>query len=284
MQKVLPLLRKEIDVALLQGEISEQVNAQMQDRQREFFLREQLKVIQRELGISKDDRENDVDTFRARLESLVVPERVQTRIDDELNKLSVLETGSPEYGTTRNYLDWLTSLPWGVTSQDQLDLPHARQVLDRDHDGLKDVKERIIEFLAEGTFKGDVGGSIVLLVGPPGVGKASIGRSIAEALGRQFYRFSVGGMRDEAEIKGHRRTYVGAMPGKLVQAFKEVEVENPVIMLDEIDKLGQSFQGDPASALLEVLDPEQNVDFLDHYLDVRMDLSKVLFVLSLIHI
>ncbi|HAV46513.1 MAG TPA: endopeptidase La, partial [Halomonas sp.] len=269
---------KEIDVAQLQSEISEQVNAQMQERQREFFLREQLKVIQRELGISKDDRENDVDTFRNRLESLVVPERVQARIDEELNKLSVLETGSPEYGTTRNYLDWLTSLPWGVTSQDKLDLAHAREVLDRDHDGLKDVKERIVEFLAEGTFKGDVGGSIVLLVGPPGVGKTSIGRSIAEALGRKFYRFSVGGMRDEAEIKGHRRTYVGAMPGKLVQAFKEVEVENPVIMLDEIDKLGQSFQGDPASALLEVLDPEQNVDFLDHYLDVRMDLSKVLFV------
>ncbi|MGS2744246.1 endopeptidase La [Halomonas sp. LS-001] len=278
MQKVLPLLRKEIDVAQLQSEISEQVNAQMQERQREFFLREQLKVIQRELGISKGDRENDVDTFRARLEHLTVPERVQERIDEELNKLSVLETGSPEYGTTRNYLDWLTCLPWGVTSDDKLDLSHARKVLDRDHDGLKDVKERIVEFLAEGTFKGDVGGSMVLLVGPPGVGKTSIGRSIAEALGRKFYRFSVGGMRDEAEIKGHRRTYIGAMPGKLVQAFKEVEVENPVIMLDEIDKLGQSFQGDPASALLEVLDPEQNVDFLDHYLDVRMDLSKVLFV------
>ncbi|MFO7909410.1 MAG: endopeptidase La [Halomonas sp.] len=278
MQKVLPLLRKEIDVAQLQSEISEQVNAQMQERQREFFLREQLKVIQRELGISKDDRENDVDTFRARLEHLTVPERVQERIDDELNKLSVLETGSPEYGTTRNYLDWLTCLPWGVTSDDKLDLSHARTVLDRDHDGLKDVKERIIEFLAEGTFKGDVGGSMVLLVGPPGVGKTSVGRSIAEALGREFYRFSVGGMRDEAEIKGHRRTYIGAMPGKLVQAFKDVAVENPVIMLDEIDKLGQSYQGDPASALLEVLDPEQNVDFLDHYLDVRMDLSKVLFV------
>ncbi|MGC3873182.1 endopeptidase La [Halomonas sp. GXIMD04776] len=278
MQKVLPLLRKEIDVAQLQTEISEQVNAQMQDRQREFFLREQLKVIQKELGISKDDRENDVDTFRARLENLTVPERVMGRIDDELDKLSVLETGSPEYGTTRNYLDWLTSLPWGVTSDDQLDLNHARTVLDRDHDGLKDVKERIIEFLAEGTFKGDVGGSIVMLVGPPGVGKTSVGRSIAEALGRKFYRFSVGGMRDEAEIKGHRRTYIGAMPGKLVQALKEVEVENPVIMLDEIDKMGQSFQGDPASALLEVLDPEQNVDFLDHYLDVRLDLSKVLFV------
>ncbi|MCE8022424.1 endopeptidase La [Halomonas sp. MCCC 1A11036] len=278
MEKVLPLLRKEIDVAQLQTEISEQVNAQMQERQREFFLREQLKVIQRELGISKDDRENDVDTFRDRLEGLTVPPKVYTRIEEELDKLSVLETGSPEYGTTRNYLDWLTSMPWGVRSQDQLDLVHARTVLDRDHDGLKDVKERIIEFLAEGTFKGDVGGSILLLVGPPGVGKTSVGRSIAEALGREFYRFSVGGMRDEAEIKGHRRTYIGAMPGKLVQALKEVEVENPVIMLDEIDKLGKSFQGDPASALLEVLDPEQNVDFLDHYLDVRLDLSKVLFV------
>ncbi|SHM02941.1 endopeptidase La [Vreelandella subglaciescola] len=278
MQKVLPLLRKEIDVAQLQSEISEQVNAQMQDRQREFFLREQLKVIQRELGISKDDRENDVDTFRARLTGLTVPERVQERIDEELGKLSVLETGSPEYGTTRNYLDWLTCLPWGLTSDDKLDLNHAREVLNRDHNGLDEVKERIVEFLAEGTFKGDVGGSIVLLVGPPGVGKTSVGRSIADALGRKFYRFSVGGMRDEAEIKGHRRTYVGAIPGKFVQAFKEVEVENPVIMLDEIDKLGQSFQGDPASALLEVLDPEQNVDFLDHYLDVRMDLSKVLFV------
>ncbi|MFC0266828.1 endopeptidase La [Kushneria aurantia] len=278
MQVVLPLLRKEIEVAQLQSEISEQVNAQMQERQREFFLREQLKIIQKELGISKDDRENDVDTFRERLEDKMVPERVQSRIDDELGKLSVLETGSPEYGTTRNYLDWLTSLPWGITSDDQLDLAHARHVLDRDHDGLQDVKSRIVEFLAEGAFKGDVGGSILLLVGPPGVGKTSVGRSIAEALGRKFYRFSVGGMRDEAEIKGHRRTYIGAMPGKLVQAMKEVEVENPVIMLDEIDKLGQSFQGDPASALLEVLDPEQNVDFLDHYLDVRMDLSKVLFV------
>ncbi|MDN6180522.1 MAG: endopeptidase La [Halomonas subglaciescola] len=278
MQKVLPLLRKEIDVAQLQSEISEQVNAKMHERQREFFLREQLKVIQRELGISKDDRDNDVDTFRARLTHLSVPERVQVRIDEELNKLGVLETGSPEYGTTRNYLDWLTCLPWGVTSDDKLDLNQAREVLNRDHDGLDEVKERIVEFLAEGTFKGDVGGSIVLLVGPPGVGKTSVGRSIADALGREFYRFSVGGMRDEAEIKGHRRTYVGAIPGKFVQAFKEVQVENPVIMLDEIDKLGQSFQGDPASALLEVLDPEQNVDFLDRYLDVRMDLSKVLFV------
>ncbi|MCM2972955.1 endopeptidase La [Larsenimonas suaedae] len=278
MQAVLPLLRKEIDVAQLQSEISEQVNSQMQEHQRKFFLREQLKVIQKELGISKDDRDNDVDTFRYRLEDLVVPPKVLTRIEEELDKLSTLETGSPEYGTTRNYLDWLTSIPWGVFSEDQLDLAHAREVLNRDHDGLHDVKERIIEFLAEGTFKGDVGGSILLLVGPPGVGKTSIGRSVAEALNRKFYRFSVGGMRDEAEIKGHRRTYIGAMPGKLVQSLKEIEVQNPVIMLDEIDKLGQSFQGDPASALLEVLDPEQNSEFLDHYLDVRLDLSKVLFI------
>lgn len=278
MQVVLPLLRKELDVAKLQNEIAHQVNEQMEACQREFFLREQLKVIQKELGISKGDRENDVDTFRSRLEGKVVPKAVQKRIDDELHKLSMLETGSPEYGTTRNYLDWLTALPWGITSDDQLDLGRARTILDRDHDGLTDVKERIIEFLAEGAFKGTVGGSILLLVGPPGVGKTSIGRSIADALGRKFYRFSVGGMRDEAEIKGHRRTYVGALPGKLVQALKDVDVENPVIMLDEVDKIGSSYQGDPASALLEVLDPEQNSEFMDHYLDVRLDLSKVLFV------
>ena len=278
MQVVLPLLRKELDVARLQSEISRQVNEQMGARQREFFLREQLKVIQKELGISKDDRENDVETFRSRLEGKVVPEGAQKRIDDELHKLSMLETGSPEYGTTRHYLEWLTALPWGMTSTDQLDLTRARTILNRDHDGLNDVKERIIEFMAEGAFKGNVGGSILLLVGPPGVGKTSIGRSIAEALGRKFYRFSVGGMRDEAEIKGHRRTYVGALPGKLVQALRDVDVENPVIMLDEVDKIGNSFQGDPASALLEVLDPEQNSEFMDHYLDVRLDLSKVLFV------
>jgi ATP-dependent Lon protease len=179
---------------------------------------------------------------------------------------------------TRNYLDWITSLPWGVHSEDQLDIPRARKVLDRDHDGLEDVKRRIIEFLAVGATRGDIGGSILLLVGPPGVGKTSIGRSVAEAVGREFYRFSVGGMRDEAEIKGHRRTYVGAMPGKFIQAVKDVGTANPVIMLDEVDKIGMSFQGDPASALLEVLDPEQNSDFLDHYLDVRFDLSRSLFV------
>jgi ATP-dependent Lon protease len=278
MEKALNLLRKEREVAELQGKITGQVNQQVSDHQRQFFLREQLKVIQKELGISKDDKTSDADAFEARLEGLVLPEAAQKRIDEEMQKLSYLETGSPEYGVTRNYLDWATSVPWGKYSEDNLDLAHARKVLAEQHDGLEDVKERIIEFLAVGSFRGEISGSILLLVGPPGVGKTSIGRSVADALGREFYRFSLGGMRDEAEIKGHRRTYIGALPGKLIQALKEVNVSNPVIMLDEIDKIGSSFQGDPASALLEVLDPEQNSEFLDHYLDLRVDLSKVLFI------
>ncbi|MEH6569461.1 MAG: endopeptidase La [Halioglobus sp.] len=278
MEKVLILLRKEREVAELQGEITSQVNEKVSDQQREFFLKEQLKIIQKELGISKDDRTSDVEMFETRIADLELPEAAAKRIHEELEKLSILEKGSPEYGVTRNYLDWATSVPWGVESQDNLELGHARTVLNEHHDGLDDVKERILEFLAVGSFKGEIAGSILLLVGPPGVGKTSIGRSVADALGRKFYRFSLGGMRDEAEIKGHRRTYVGAMPGKLVQALKEMQVSNPVIMLDEIDKIGASYQGDPASALLEALDPEQNSEFLDHYLDLRLDLSKVLFI------
>ena len=278
MEKVLPMLRKEVEVARLQSELSAEVNRKIGDHQREFFLKEQLKIIQQELGITKDDRSADADEFRARLQGRTLPAQAQKRIDEELAKLAILETGSPEYAVTRNYLDWASSVPWGLLGADKLDLGHARQVLDSQHAGLDDVKSRILEFLAVGAFKGEIAGSIVLLVGPPGVGKTSIGKSIAESLGRPFYRFSVGGMRDEAEIKGHRRTYIGAMPGKLVQALKDVEVMNPVIMLDEIDKMGSSFQGDPASALLETLDPEQNAEFLDHYLDLRLDLSKVLFV------
>ena len=278
MEKVLLLLRKEMDVAEMQTSITAKVNDSIGEHQREFFLREQLKIIEKELGISKDDQTADADIFRQRLEGLVLPEQASLRIDEELKKLSVLSSGSPEYGVTRNYLDWVTSVPWGVYSKDKLDLAHARSVLDTHHDGLDDVKERIAEFLAVGVFKGEIEGSILLLVGPPGVGKTSIGKSIADSLGREFYRFSLGGMRDEAEIKGHRRTYVGAMPGKFVQALKQVKVSNPVIMLDEIDKIGASYQGDPASALLEVLDPEQNTVFLDHYIDMPVDLSKVLFV------
>jgi len=278
MEKVLLLLRKEIEMARLQGEIREEVESKIQKNQREFFLKEQLKIIQRELGIAKDDRTSDVEEFKSRMEHKDPPEAVSKRFEDELNKLATLETGSPEYGVTRNYLDWVSSVPWGLHSEDKLDIAQARHILDRDHAGLDDVKDRILEFLALGSYRGEVAGSILLMVGPPGVGKTSIGKSIADSLGRPFYRFSLGGMRDEAEIKGHRRTYIGAMPGKLVQALKEVEVQNPVIMLDEVDKIGASFQGDPASALLEVLDPEQNAEFLDHYLDLRIDLSKVLFI------
>ncbi|WP_339805783.1 endopeptidase La [uncultured Marinobacter sp.] len=278
MEKVLILMRKEQEVARLQAEINEEVNDKVQKHQREFFLREQLKVIQRELGMAKDDKTADAERFRERMDQKQPPEAVLEKFEEELQKLRILEQGSPEYGVTRNYLDWLTQVPWGVTSKDHFDLTEARRILDKEHDGLADVKDRIIEFLAEGTFKGEVSGSILLLVGPPGVGKTSIGRSIADALGREFYRFSLGGMRDEAEIKGHRRTYIGAMPGKFVQALKDAKVSNPVIMLDEIDKIGSSYQGDPASALLETLDPEQNREFLDHYLDVRLDLSKVLFI------
>ena len=278
MEKVLALLKKEVDVARLQTRIREQVDTKMSEQQRRFFLREQLREIQKELGIAKDDKQADLERFDKRLEKLTLPEHAQRRIDDERDKLSVLEQGSPEYGVTRNYLDWITALPWGVHSEDRLDLQHARQVLDRDHNGLEDVKDRIIEFLAVGRLRGEVSGSIILLTGPPGVGKTSIGRSVAEALGRKFYRFSVGGMRDEAEIKGHRRTYIGAMPGKFIQALKQTVTANPVIMLDEVDKIGAGYHGDPAAALLEVLDPEQNSDFLDHYLDERFDLSKTLFI------
>ena len=278
MEKVLVLIRKEQEVARLQSEINAEVNRKISNHQREFFLKEQLKVIQKELGISKDDRTAEIEQFQQRLEKLVVPESAKNKIDDELKKLSILETGSPEYAVCRNYLDWATSVPFGHYSEDNLDLHHARNVLSSDHDGLEDVKERIVEFLAVGAYREEISGSIMLLVGPPGVGKTSIGKSVAKALDRKFYRFSLGGMRDEAEIKGHRRTYIGAMPGKMVQALKEVKVSNPVIMLDEIDKIGASFRGDPASALLEVLDPEQNSEFLDHYLDMRIDLSKVLFI------
>jgi len=250
----------------------------MTEQQRQFFLREQLKEIQKELGISKDDRTAELEKFTDRLKDLMVPEATMDTIQEEMDKLNVLETGSPEYAVTRNYLDWLTAIPWGKHSKDKLNLRHARRVLNEQHEGLDDVKDRIIEFIGVGAMKGEVSGSIILLVGPPGVGKTSGGKSIADALGREFYRFSLGGMRDEAEIKGHRRTYIGAMPGKFVQAIKDAGVANPIIMLDEIDKIGASYQGDPASALLEALDPEQNNEFLDHYIDERIDLSKVLFV------
>jgi len=278
MEKVLVLIKKELEVAQLQKEIHDQVEDSLNEHQRRFFLHEQLKAIQKELGIAKDDKTADLERFRENVADKTLTEVARNKFSDELEKLSVLESGSPEYAVTRNYLDVFSRIPWGVHTKDNLKLRSAKRILDKDHSGLNDVKQRIIEFLAVGALRGEISGSILLLVGPPGVGKTSIGRSVAVALKRKFYRFSLGGMRDEAEIKGHRRTYIGAMPGKIVQALIETESSNPVIMLDEIDKVGSSYQGDPSSALLEVLDPEQNNQFLDHYLDARVDLSKVLFI------
>lgn len=279
-EKTLMLLKKELDLSKLQSSINQKIEATISKTQREFFLREQLKTIKKELGLEKDDKTCDIEKFEERLKGKLIPEDTQKVINEELDKLSVLEVQSAEYSVCRNYLDWLTILPWGVASEDSLNLAHAEKVLEEDHYGLKDIKERILEFIGVGKLSGGVKGSIICFVGPPGVGKTSIGKSIARALNRKFYRFSVGGMRDEAEIKGHRRTYVGAMPGKMIQALKSTQTMNPVIMLDEVDKIGMSYQGDPASALLEVLDPEQNSDFLDHYLDVRFDLSNILFIVT----
>jgi ATP-dependent Lon protease len=278
--KALVLLKKELDLSKLQSSITQKMEQTITKSQRDFFLREQLKTIKKELGIEKEDRSLDLEKFEARLKKRKVPEDVMTVIKEEMDKLSVLEVQSAEYAVCRNYLDWLTIVPWGITTTETHDLKKAKKILEEDHYGLEDIKERILEFISVGKLSGGVKGSIICLVGPPGVGKTSIGKSIARALNRQFYRFSVGGMRDEAEIKGHRRTYIGSMPGKLIQALKFTQTMNPVIMLDEVDKLGSSYQGDPASALLEVLDPEQNKDFLDHYLDVRCDLSHILFIVT----
>jgi ATP-dependent Lon protease len=278
--KALLLLKKELDLSKLQSSITQKMEQTITKSQRDFFLREQLKTIKKELGLEKEDRSIDLEKFEARIKKRVVPEDVLTVIKEEMDKLSVLEVQSAEYAVCRNYLDWLTIVPWGITSTETHDLKKAKKILEEDHYGLEDIKERILEFISVGKLSGGVKGSIICLVGPPGVGKTSIGKSIARALGRQFYRFSVGGMRDEAEIKGHRRTYIGSMPGKMIQALKFTQTMNPVIMLDEVDKLGNSYQGDPASALLEVLDPEQNKDFLDHYLDVRCDLSHILFIVT----
>jgi ATP-dependent Lon protease len=276
--RVLILLKREVEISRLQVEINRQIQDKISGQQKEFFLKEQLKAIKKELGLEKEGKTTEIEKFQERLKELKLNEEAKRTIDDEMDKFQLLEPHSPEYTVSRNYLDWLTALPWGKFSQDSYDVEKAREILDRDHYGLEDVKDRILEFIAVGKLKGDISGSILCLVGPPGVGKTSVGKSIADALGRRFYRFSLGGMRDEAEIKGHRRTYIGALPGKFLQAMKTVATSNPLIMLDEIDKIGASFQGDPASALLEVLDPEQNNSFRDHYLDVPFDLSHVLFV------
>ena len=277
-KEVLQLTKQEIEIARIQQNINEQISEKVSEQQKEFFLREQLKVIKKELGIEKDGPEAEVDALRERLAEKNLGEEARKVVDQELRKLATLNAQSPEFNVTRSYLDLVADLPWGEFTEETKDIKVAREVLDRDHYGLDDVKDTILEFLATIIRRGRVAGSIICLVGPPGVGKTSIGRSVAEALGRKFFRFSVGGMRDEAEIKGHRRTYIGAMPGKLIQAIKRAETSNPVVMLDEIDKIGSGGQGDPASTLLEVLDPEQNDKFVDHYLDLPYDLSNVLFI------
>ena len=275
---LLLMIKEELEIAKIQQRISKQIDEKVNKQQKEFFLREQLKAIKKELGIEKDENESEAEKIERKLAELDLPEEALKVVQTELEKLKTLNAQSPEFNVTRNYLETIADLPWGKYSEDNADIKKARSILDDEHYGLDEVKDLILEFLSSVIKRGKIAGSIICLVGPPGVGKTSIGKSVANALEREFFRFSVGGMRDEAEIKGHRRTYIGAMPGKLIQALKRVGTSNPVIMLDEIDKIGTSFRGDPASALLEVLDPEQNSTFLDHYLDISYDLSNVLFI------
>lgn len=278
LSKALMVLKKELMNAQLQSKISKDVESKIQKRQREYWLMEQMKGIRRELGIESDGKDKMVEKFKEKANKLAMPEAVKKVFEEELNKLAHLEPAASEFNVTRNYLDWLTQIPWGQQSAENFGIKNAMTVLDEDHHGLKDVKDRILEFIAVGKLRGTVEGKILCFVGPPGVGKTSIGKSIARALNRQYYRFSVGGLTDVAEIKGHRRTYVGALPGRIIQALKKCQTENPLILIDEVDKIGRGHQGDPSSALLELLDPEQNGSFLDHYMDVPVDLSKVLFV------
>ena len=277
-RKLLTLLKKELEITHLQNKIQKDIEDKVSKQQKEYFLREQLKAIKKELGIEKDDKTTEIDAIQEKLSKLVLSNEAQKIINEQIEKLNMLDVHSPEFHVTRSYIQTIIDLPWGIFSKDNTDIKKAKKMLDKDHYGLNDVKEVILEFISTIIKTEVVAGNILCLVGPPGVGKTSVGKSIANALNRKFYRFSVGGMRDEAEIKGHRRTYIGAMPGKIIESLKRTETANPVIMLDEIDKIGKSFQGDPASALLEVLDPEQNKDFLDHYLDLRFDLSKILFI------
>ncbi len=294
LRMLLGLLNKELEVLELGRKIQSDAQSEMEKTQREYFLREQLKAIQRELG-EADEQQIEVEEFRTKIEAAGMPEEAEKEARRELDRLSKLPSAAAEYGVIRTYLDWLTSLPWSVQTEDDLDIGHARQVLDEDHYDLDEIKERILEYLAvrklreerkeelEAAEPADLirrerEGVILCFVGPPGTGKTSLGQSIARALGRKFVRQSLGGVRDEAEIRGHRRTYIGALPGRIIQALRRVESKNPVFMLDEIDKLGTDFRGDPASALLEVLDPEQNREFRDHYLDVPFDLSQVMFI------
>ena len=276
-QKLVTALAKEAEVLELGSKIQSDVQSEMSKTQRDYYLREQLKAIQKELG-ETDDRTQEIETLRAKIESAGMPEEAKTEALRELDRLSKMPPSAPEYTVARTYIDWLVSMPWTTETTDSVDIEAARGILDEDHEALDKIKDRILEYLAVKKIRPGGKDPILCFVGPPGVGKTSLGRSIARALGRKFHRISLGGMRDEAEIRGHRRTYIGSLPGQIVQGLRRAGTKNPVLMLDEIDKLGMDFRGDPASALLEVLDPEQNGTFRDHYLDVPFDLSRVLFI------
>ncbi|MGQ9628846.1 MAG: endopeptidase La [bacterium] len=274
---VIRYMNKELQILKLRNEIQSQVSDEMSKTQREYLLREQLKAIQRELG-EKDETTLQIEELRKKIEEAGLPELARKEAERELDRLAKMPPQAAEYTVSRTYLEWLTEMPWNISTEDNLDIRRAQQILDEDHYGLEKVKKRIIEYLAVRKLKADMKGPILCFAGPPGVGKTSMGRSIARALGRKFIRISLGGVRDEAEIRGHRRTYIGALPGRIIQGIRRAGSNNPVFMLDEIDKVGTDFRGDPSSALLEVLDPEQNNSFSDHYLDVPFDLSKVMFI------
>jgi ATP-dependent Lon protease len=277
LRRLSEILARELEVVAIGSKIQSQVQSELDKGQREYFLRQQLKAIQQELGES-DEIQAEITDLREQLDAIELPEEVRKQADRELGRLERLQPAMAEYGVVRGYLEWIAALPWDTSTVDNLDLKHARKVLDEDHYDIEQVKDRILEFLAVRTLKPDARGSILCFVGPPGVGKTSLGRSIARALERKFERISVGGVRDEAEIRGHRRTYIGAMPGTIVRAMRDAGANNPLLMIDEIDKMGADFRGDPSSAMLEVLDPEQNQSFRDHYLDLPFDLSGVIFI------
>ncbi|MGH7858489.1 MAG: endopeptidase La, partial [Candidatus Binatia bacterium] len=277
LEKLSAILNREIELLELGHKIQSQVQSELNKNQKEFYLRQQMRAIQKELG-EGDPRSSEVEELRRRIEEAKMPEEANKAAENELERLRIIPPESAEHTVVRTYLEWLVSLPWSVSTDDNLDIPHARGVLDEDHYDLEKIKDRILEYLAVRQLKKDPKGPILCFVGPPGTGKTSLGRSIARAIGRKFQRISLGGVRDEAEIRGHRRTYIGALPGRMIQAIRNAASNNPLVMLDEIDKLGMDFRGDPASALLEVLDPEQNNTFVDHYLDIPFDLRKVMFI------
>lgn len=277
LEKLSAILNREVELVELGNKIQSQVQGELNKNQKEFYLRQQMRAIQKELG-EGDSRSNELDDLRQKIDEAKMPEEALKAANNEFERLKIIPPESAEHSMVRTYLEWLIHLPWAITTDDNLDIPHARQVLDEDHYDLERIKDRILEYLAVRKLKQDSKGPILCFVGPPGVGKTSLGRSIARAMGRKFIRLSLGGVRDEAEIRGHRRTYIGSLPGRIIQNLRSAGSNNPLFMLDEIDKLGMDFRGDPASALLEALDPEQNFSFSDHYLEVPFDLSKVMFI------